>query len=81
MNDEPRPTEWTRNTRQWKVGDIVIHYGDMKNVEYLMRVVSIRADGWIETEYINRVGYRKSYVNSLEALLDPSVFGIDIIER
>lgn len=36
----------------WKIGDIVIHEGDRKSSEYLMRVVDIKGNKYI-TVYID----------------------------
>ena len=36
---------YPRNTREWTVGDTVIHAGDAKEARMLMRIVKIKKDG------------------------------------
>lgn len=61
----------------WSVGDLVIHDADAKTQKMLMRVVDTLEDGRIKTRYINTAGGKPYYLNSIEVLHDPAMFGID----
>lgn len=71
MNDEA-------NTRQWQVGDIVIHDGDAKEPKMLMRVTGEQENGRYTTHYLHPGQPRKFYENACAELHDPALFGIDV---
>jgi hypothetical protein len=72
------------NTKDWQLGDVVIHAADAKRWEMLMHVIKIERDGRLTTAYMFPDSYREDfpgrgfYVNDKKHLLDPSRFGITI---
>lgn len=69
------------NTKHWNVGDLVLHNGDSKRPEMLMRVIGYTKDGWCLTRYLgeNRgtAGfYKKTWKNHVSVLQDPADFGV-----
>jgi len=73
MNYEP-------NTRQWNVGDLVLHDADAKRPEMLMRVIGYSRDGECETQYVTRLPMngnpRRVWKNGISVLHNPSRFGV-----
>lgn len=71
MNYEP-------NTFPWRLGDIVIHDGDAKQPDCLMRIMGIKQpSGLLKCQYVHPRKPRKIYPNPIEVLHDPMKFGID----
>ena len=71
---------YSPNTTEWQVGDLVIHDADEKRSDkYLMRVTQInRKDGMIGTVYHNRKENHPLYLNKMKFLHDPARFGIEV---
>ena len=69
------------NTRQWQVGDYVIHDGDAKHGErMLMRVVGYNREGECLTRYVHRAAHprRALWANTIAWLHDPAPYGIPL---
>jgi hypothetical protein len=69
------------NTIAWQTGDHVIHDADAKRADMLMVVIGRSRDGIFRTRYLfpdtmPRAWKRKIWRNTLDALHDPSRFGI-----
>jgi hypothetical protein len=68
------------NTTAWRPGDYVIHEYDSKCADMLMRVLSVARDGTLTTRYADEQMHRccclKTWINQLNALHDPTLFGI-----
>lgn len=91
-NDERRNLPWEMqkysplykpNTRNWQVGDYVIHDDDNKRLGMLMVVVGIRKkDGKYITKYAIPLAqpksWRKRWYNPVFKLHDPALFGIPV---
>ena len=65
------------NTKEWKVGDIVIHDADAKNKRMLMVVTGFLMDGRVVTKYISKElkdKYKKMnrWFNPMKVLHDPN---------
>lgn len=67
---------YPENQIKWYVGCYVIHDADAKDESMLMKVIEIVDDDRLKTEYINRNGTQKSYINRFEVLHDPRRFNI-----
>ncbi len=74
MNYEP-------NTTHWKIGDIVIHDADHKDLSMLMIVVGYTRDGLCKTQYypaLKTKPTKKIYINEIRYLHDPRRFHIPV---
>jgi hypothetical protein len=71
---------YTPNTIDWQIGDLVIHDADHKSDDMIMRVTGRTRDGLIKTKYLgpDRRWKNKIWANPKEALHDPERFGITI---
>lgn len=70
------------NKIKWKIGDIVIHDSDEKIPHFLMIITDIeRSDKLYKTKYLNRRGFELYYLNHRDFLLDPALFGIDVVTQ
>lgn len=68
------------NKIKWKIGDIVIHDSDEKIPIFLMIITDAeRSDKLYQTKYLNRMGFEPYYLNHGDFLLDPALFGIDVV--
>jgi hypothetical protein len=76
---------YTPNTIDWQIGDLVIHDADDKAEHMLMRVIGIDRHGQIKTKYLfpdtERHFHAKVWTNQKEHLHDPARFGIFWSER
>jgi len=70
------------NTRQWQVGDYVIHDADAKHDggRMLMRVVGYNRQGACLTRYMDPTlqAGRKPWANAIAWLHDPAPYGIPL---
>lgn len=69
------------NTRQWKLGDHVIHDCDHKDASMLMVVIGYNKEGLVVTVYAGDQKKRRRpepYTNELRFLHDPKRFGIEV---
>lgn len=68
------------NNKQWAIGDLVIHVGDAKNYQMLMRVTGYTKEGRCLTKYHNPPAHmhkehaQRTWENDIEDLLDPDKF-------
>lgn len=70
------------NKIKWKIGDIVIHDSDEKIPHFLMVITDAeRSDKLYRTKYLNRKGFETYYLNHGDFLLDPALFGIDVVTQ
>jgi len=76
---------YTPNTIDWQIGDLVIHDADHKSDDMIMRVVGRTRDGLIKTKYLGpdqsflvHACRNKVWTNPKEVLHDPDRFGIPI---
>ena len=68
---------YTPNTQQWRLGDIVLHDADEKSPRMLMLVMGFTRDGLAKTQYVDRRRRRMIWKNELKYLHNPSRFGIN----
>jgi hypothetical protein len=61
------------NTRNWSIGDLVIHRADAKTKKMLMVVVGWK-DDLVKTAYIK--DGKPNWLNDKKFLLDPKKFGL-----
>lgn len=80
---------YRKNTRHWKRGELVVHVGDAKRADMLMRVIGYTRDGLVKTQYIDPYyenenpqrhfkSTSKVWTNEMSFLLDPKDFGIEV---
>ena len=79
-----------KNTKDWNVGDIVIHDSDSKKIQMLMRVVDVTGlhkRKIYKTEYINedtkkqtKMFHSRKFSNYKDVLHDPTEFYLDITQ-
>jgi len=70
MNYEP-------NTQEWRKGDIVLHDGDEKSPQMLMKIIGFSRDGRVKTQYVDQRRTRRIWKNPISYLHDPNRFGIN----
>lgn len=78
------PDRYRANTKQWEVGDLVIHSADDKHWTMLMRVIGYTPDGRAKTRYIHSEyksgmdtkSTKKIWKNDIQWLLNPAKFNI-----